>query len=360
MKEMSGAMEESMADGDKEQLEEDVAMLRQVMDNLLAFSFSQEELLYRVKNLKRGAPAFNKNLKTQQDLRLQFQHVDDSLFALSLRNPMLNEPITKEIGNVFYNIEKALENLVESNISKGSSHQQYTISSANRLADMLSTILNSMQMSLSGSGQGKPKPSSGKGEMQLPDIMMKQKGLGEKMKEGMKKGKESGKKEGEGKEGDKGQKPGQSGNNGKEGDGGTDGEGNAKAIMEIYKEQRQLREALQNELNKKGMSGSGQNALDKMKDIEKQLLNQGFKNQTLEKVLNLNYELLKLEKALQQQGEEEKRQAETRKNEFDGSKGALTPALKEYLNSIEILNRQSLPLRSNFNQKVKEYFNVND
>ena len=45
--------------------------------------------------------------------------------------------------------------------------------------------------------------------MQLPDIMMKQKGLGEKMKDGMKKGKESGPKEGDGKDGDKGQKPGQ-------------------------------------------------------------------------------------------------------------------------------------------------------
>ena len=130
--------------------------------------------------------------------------------------------------------------------------------------------------------------------------------------------------------------------------------------MEIYKEQRQLREALQNELNKKGMSGSGQNAIDKMKDIEKQLLNQGFKNETLEKVLNLNYELLKLDKAIQQQGEEEKRQAETNKKQIDGLKRSLTPALKEYLNSIEILNRQSLPLRPNFSQKVKEYFNVND
>ena len=32
----------------------------------------------------------------------------------------------------------------------------------------------------------------------------------------------------------------------------------------------------------------------------------------------------------------------------------------QYLNSIEILNRQSLPLRSNFNQKVQEYFKSND
>ena len=366
MKQMAGAMEQSMAGGEMEQMEEDVAMLRQVMDNLLSFSFSEEDLMNRFKNLKRGAPSYNKFLKTQQDLRLQFQHVDDSLFALSLRNPQMNELITKEIGSVQYNIEKALDHLVESNVSRGVSHQQYTISSSNKLADMLSNILNNMQMSLSGSGQGKPKPSSGQGEMQLPDIMMKQKGLGEKMKEGMKKGKESGKKEGEGKEGEKGQKPGQkpgqSGNGGKEGEGenGSDGEGNAKEIMEIYKEQRQLREALQNELNQKGMSGNGQNALDAMKNIEKQLLNKGFKNETLQKVLDLNYELLKLDKAIQQQGEEEKREAETNKNQFNGNKGSLTPALKEYLNSIEILNRQSLPLRSNFNKKVKEYFNTND
>ncbi len=278
----------------------------------------------------------------------------------------MNEPITKEIGNVHYNIEKSLENLVETNILKGTSHQQYTVSSANKLADMLSDVLNNMQMSLSGSGQGKPKPSSGKGEMQLPDIMMKQKGLGEKMKDGLKKGKESGPKEGDGKDGDKGQKtgqkPGKSGNSGESGEGenGSDGEGNAKAIMEIYKEQRQLREALQNELNKKGLSGNGQNAIDAMKNIEKQLLNQGFKNDVLQKMQNLKYELLKLDKAIQQQGEEEKRQAETNTKAFEGSKNSLTPAIKEYLNSIEILNRQSLPLRSNFNQKVKQYFNAND
>jgi hypothetical protein len=281
---------------------------------------------------------------------------------------MLSEPITKEIGNAYYNMEKAVEYLVESNVSRGISHQQYTISSANKLADMLSDVLNSMQMSLSGSGQGKPKPSSGKGEMQLPDIMMKQKGLGDKMKDGMKKGEESGNKEGEGKDGESGekqgkksgQKLGQSGSEGEGGEGGKDWEGNAKEIMEIYKEQRQLREALQKELNKKGMSGNGQNALDAMKDIEKQLLNQGFKNETLQKALNLNYEFLKLDKAMQQQGEEEKRQAEVNTKQFDGSKGALTPELKEYLNSIEILNRQSLPLRSNFSLKVKEYFNTND
>jgi hypothetical protein len=37
------------------------------------------------------------------------------------------------------------------------------------------------------------------------------------------------------------------------------------------------------ELNKQGLGGSGQNALEKMKEIEKQILNKGFKNETLQK-----------------------------------------------------------------------------
>ena len=369
---MSMKMSESMESGDMEQMEEDVKMLRQILDNLLAFSFSQEDLMGQFKGLKRGAPSFNKNLKIQQDLKQQFKHVDDSLFAMSLRNPKIAENVTKEIGNVHYNIDKAIDNLVEADLPKGLSHQQYTISASNKLADFLSDILNNMQMSLSGMGQGKPKPGKGEGQgMQLPDIIKKQDALGEKMKEGMKKGSKPGdsKKPGDGKkpgEGDKGKsgKDGKSGNGdsqgGKDGENGQDGEGDAKAIMEIYKEQKQLRDALQNELNKKGIGGSGQNALDKMKDIEKQLLNKGFKNEILQKVLNVKQELLKLDIAIQEQGEEEKRQSQTNKKEFNNQSKALPSSLQDYLNSIEILNRQSLPLRSNFNQKVQEYFKKND
>ena len=127
--------------------------------------------------------------------------------------------------------------------------------------------------------------------------------------------------------------------------------------MEIYIEQKQLREALQNELNKKGVGGNGQNVLEQMKLIEKQLLNKGFKNETLLNILNLKQELLKLNTAVQQQGEESKRQSESNKKDYNNQSNALPPALLDYLNSIEILNRQSLPLRSNFNQKVQEYFN---
>ena len=378
MKQMSQQMKEKMASGEMEQLEEDVKMMRQILDNLLAFSFSQEELMKQFKGLQKGAPSYNKFLKQQQDLKQQFKHVDDSLFAMSLRNEMITEKVTEEIGNVLYNVDKSLESLAEAYIPKGVSHQQYATSASNRLADFLSDILNSMQMSMPGQGAGKPKPGKGQGGMQLPDIIQKQKGLGEKMKDGMEKGEkpgdgEKGEKPGEkpgGKEGgkdgkdgkdgkkgkgkEKGNKPGEGGSGG--GQGNNDGEENARELMEIYQAQRRLREQLQDALEKQGLTPGGQKVLDQMKDAEKQMLNKGFKNEVLQRMLNINYEMLKLEKAVQQQGEDSKRQSETNKKEYTNQAKPLSPELQQYLNSVEILNRQSLPLRPNYNQKVQEYF----
>ena len=137
-------------------------------------------------------------------------------------------------------------------------------------------------------------------------------------------------------------------------------DGDAGKVLEIIKEQQKLRDALQKALEKEGMSGMGQNALQQMKDIEKELINKGFKNETLNKILNLKHELLKLENAIQQQGEDNKRKSNSNNKNYKGTTIDLSKELKDYLNSIEILNRQSLPLQPNYNQKVQEYFKSND
>jgi hypothetical protein len=347
MKLMAQKMGESLAGNEMGQMEEDVKMLRQILDNLLAFSIGQENVLSQFRDIGRGSPAFNKNIRLQQDLKQQFKHVDDSLFSLSLRNPKIAEDITKEIGNVHYNIDKSLASLSDAQIPKGLSHQQYAVAAANKLGDFLSELLSNMQSSLSSMSSGKPKPGSGQG-MQLPDIIKKQEGLGDKIKEGLKKGQKLG--------GSNSDKNGV-GSKSKNGDAQGFEEGDAQAIMEIYKEQKQLREALENELLKQGVDGSGGHVMEQMKQLEKQLLNKGFKNEVLQKILNIKQELLKLKTALQQQGEESKRQSEVNTKDFDNQSKALPDALLDYLNSIEILNRQSLPLRSNFELKVQEYFN---
>ena len=380
MKQMGQKMQSAMQGGEMEQLEEDVKVLRQILDNLLAYSFSQEDVMGQFRNAGNRNANFAKYLKKQQDLKVQFSHVDDSIFAMSLRNPRITEEITKEVGNVHYYVDKALTDLADNVVPRGVSNQQYAITSANKLADFLSDALNNMQMEMSGQGQGqgKGKGKSGK-DVQLSDIIQKQQGLSQKMQKGMKEGGEEKGQEGEGKDGESQkdggkQKGGQKGgkeSGGKQpggkqgqgqgdGEGGDGGEGNAEKLLEIYKEQQQLRESLQQMLDKQGMGGNGQAALRQMKDIEKQLLDKGFKNETLQKMQNLKQELLKLDKAMLQQGQENKRQSETNKKEFNNTANQLPDALKDYLNSVEILNRQTLPLRPNFNQKVQTYFKGND
>jgi hypothetical protein len=136
--------------------------------------------------------------------------------------------------------------------------------------------------------------------MQLPDI--KKQGVGDKIKEGMVRKRARGRRKG-----DQTKK-------GKDGfqDGGM-GEVDAQALLEIYKEQKQLHEALENELNKQGLGGSGQNALEKMKD-RKQILNKGLRERDIAKILNVKQELLKLNSAVQQQGKKEATIGATKKS----------------------------------------------
>ncbi|GAA4761378.1 MULTISPECIES: DUF4175 family protein [Flavobacterium] len=371
MQQMGQSMQMDMQGGEQEQLEEDVKMLRQILDNLVEVSFSQENLIKSVKEVNGNNASFAKNLKRQQDLKNQFRYVDDSLFAMSLRNPKIGDKVIIEIGNIHYNMDKSIVSFTENQIGRGTSSQQFALTGANTLANLLADILNSMQMQMSGQGQGSPKPGKGQGSgMQLPDIIKKQQGLGEKMQEG---NKEGGDKQGE-KPGQKpGQKPGEgmSGgqNGGKSGQSGqsqnaegsdSDGEGNAKQVLDILKEQRQLRESLENELKKHGLTGAGQDALSKMKQIEKQLINKGFTQDVVQKALNLKYDLLNLEEAVQKQNQDNKREGITNKREFQNTAPALPQKLQDYLNSIEILNRQTLPLRSQFNKRVQDYFKEND
>jgi hypothetical protein len=83
----------------------------------------------------------------------------------------------------------------------------------------------------------------------------------------------------------------------------------------------------------------------------KQLLNKGFKNETLQKILNVkqNYKI-KLSCSTTRGGKATIREQQ---REFNNESKPLPDALLDYLNSIEILNRQSLPLRSNLTARFK-------
>lgn len=371
MKQMSQQMNMQMQGGQMETLDEDIEMLRQILDNLVVFSFEQEALMEEFNVIEYGNPVFGKKLIKQNDLKQNFQHIDDSLFSLSLRQPMLGVKINKSLTTVEFNLDKSLDRLADNMLSQGISSQKYTITGANELAILLSDLLGNLQNQMSmGAGSGKGGKGMGKGEgdgkgFQLPDIIKKQESLNEKMEQGVEKGKK-GKdgEEGEGQGEGKGEGEG-SGSNGKDGDkDGETGNGNSEEmngeLYQIYMEQQMLREQLQDRLNQLGKKGAAGNLLKEMEQIEQQLLDKGFNQGTLERMLNLKHELLKLDKATFEQGEEMKRESRTNYTDFQNTTKLSPEDIKKYFNTVEILNRSALPLRQEYKQKVKEYFKNNN
>ena len=117
------------------------------------------------------------------------------------------------------------------------------------------------------------------------------------------------------------------------------------------------RQALQDKLKEKGLSNkAGSELLRRMEEVEQELLEKGFNDNTLSKMLDLKHELLKLEDATLEQGEEQKRESKSNNKTYNNNSNSSIERVKEYFNTTEILNRQVLPLRQNYKRKVQEYF----
>lgn len=395
MKELSNKLEQSSSSSGADSVSEDAEVLGQILDNLVVFTFKQESLIDTL-NENEGAFANQSSaIRKQQELRALFEHVDDSLFALSLRVPEISEEINKEVTDIYYNLDKTIENITDSRIYQGISYQKYVLTSGNTLSDLLANILDNMQDSM--------KPGNGSGDsqdFQLPDIIKGQNSLNEKMgKAGEGNESKLGKEGKEGSEGENGKtgKEGKSGKNGENGENGESGKGGQKGgsepgsngkngdsgqqgtsgangntglseeglkeIYEIYKQQEilksKLEEQLQNMINSSDR-GLGEKLVKQMSDFQDSLLENGITRSTIEKAAIIQYQLLKLEGAAMKQGKKEERESNANKQNYTNPLMDKPAIFNFYNNENEILNRQVLPLQQNYQGRIKDYFKDND
>lgn len=328
MKVISDILTGAASNGGDSPNQEDADMLRQVLDNLLTFSFNQEALLNFFSQNSSNDSSFSTKLAKQQQLREHFEHIDDSLFALSLRQPKIGELVNNSIEDVYYYIDKSIEELTEFNFNMGLSSQQYVITNTNVLSDFLSNVLDQMNNQLL-------MPGSGKSDMPLPDIIMSQQQLNKSLKQ-----KSQPKNEGE---------PNSKGESSPSED--------SQNYYDIYQEQMQIKATLESILKSKGLSLSQQNLEDTFNKIEDALINKQSLSRSLFYQEQLQYKLIQIEKAINTQETDSKRQSDTSYQLFYNTKSDSLKFTKDFLKPNDLLNKQQLPLQQYYKTIIQNYFN---
>ena len=315
-----------------EQQIENIETLRQILENLIFFSKSEELLMLEMSTLDKNDPQYVVFMHKQGDLRNDAKIIEDSLFALSKRIPQISPIINREINVIQEKTNEAIDYFRERETYKGTAKQQYIMTAANNLAVLLGDILEQIQKELSSElpssqecqkpGNGKPKPG---------DLKKMQQELQEHM-ENMRKGEN--------------QTP--------------SGDGFSKDLVEMLAKQEKIRLALkefEGNLENSEDNKTLKDILEKMEKTEQDIANKKITFETLTRQKQIVNQLLELDEALREQGESEERESIQGVNDNRDEENILLQyeLLKSY--QKELLKTTPPSLTNYYKEKVNEYFN---
>ncbi len=334
-----------------EENEEDINALREILENLIQLSFDQESLMKQLNNTPINNPNYVKIAQQQKKLKDDAKLIEDSLFALSKRQPKIENIVNKEIGEINLNMERGIKFLAERQTPMASTRQQYVMTAVNNLALLLSESLDQMQQQ-----QQQSKPGSGSckkpGKNSKPSAATMQK-LQKEINEQIKKLKEgmdnpNGKKDGKGKDGQAG-KPQNS--------------GQSQQLGKLAAQQEALRRELQKlagQMDKEGKSGNGElkKIADNMEKTETDLVNKRITQETLNRQQEIMTRLLEAEKAEREREQDEKRQSNEANNQEKRNPNTFLEYNLLKQKEAELLKTVPPALNSFYKAKVNEYFNT--
>lgn len=343
MKEMAEQMQQEMEDAQEEQQEEDYNNLRQIVENLVQLSFTQENVLESFKKNINYSPKYVELRQKQRKIKDETKMVEDSLLALSKRNLTIKSFVNEEIARVNDNIDKSLKYLGERYTNNAVIHQQFAMTGYNNLALMLIESLQKMQEQMKAQKQNKGKP---KGECKKPGngepkagkkpnanaLQKMQDELAKQMKE-LQEGQNKGK-----------------------------GKPSSKEFAEMAAQQAAIRKKLQelgSKLQKEGKGGSLgdiKKTEDLMDKLEEDLYNKRLNNETFKKLNQIEIKLSEHERAEREQEQDNKRTS----NEGQEQDRPIPTSIQKYLDQkkkeTELLRTVSPDLQPYYQKKVKEYF----
>ncbi len=337
LEELAQQLSSALSDMQEEQMAEDMESLQQLLDNLIRLSFDQEELMDELLRVQINNPRYVELVQQQFKIREDSRMVEDSLMALAKRVFEISSFVTRELAEMNRNMDQSIAKLGERRLQEARVDQQFTMTSMNNLALMLSEVLDQMQEQMANAMPGSQmcqKPGKGKpSDAQMKDMGKLQDQLNKQMQQ-LKEG----------------QQPGQR------------NPLNAQQYAQMAAKQAAIRKALEemgNQMNGTQDQGDLARELkeisDQMEKSEEDLVNKVFDSELLMRQQEIMTRLLEAEDALRQREIDPQRKSET----ADELPRELPPSLQEYLkkrqDEIDLFKTVPADLKPYYRELVEEY-----
>jgi hypothetical protein len=323
MKEMQKQMEGMQSSMEMEMDMQNLESLRQIIHGLIKLSFDQENLMKQFAPIQQTDPKYVQLGQNQLKLKDDSKVLEDSLLALSKKDPFMGSIVTREVGELNDHIEKAVDNIKERRKANAGTEMQLSMTSINNLALMLNDhfemMMNMMANAMPGKGKKKSgnKPSLGKMQQQLNQQM-------EEIKQGGKSGRQL-----------------------------------SEEFAKMAAEQERIRRALQEMQEKMEQEGGkmpGGDLPGKMEQTEMDLVNKRITEQTIQRQKEILTRLLETEKSMREQDLDEERRGETAKDYSNDIPRAFEEYLRLKEKEVELLKTVPPKLYPYYKQEVGEYF----
>lgn len=322
MKEQLQGMQNSM---EMEIDQQNLESLRQILHGLIKLSYDQEALMKEFNSIQQSDPAYVTLSQNQLKIKDDSKVLEDSLLALSKKDPFLGSIVTREIGELNEHLDKASSNIKERKKSNASADMQLSMTSINNLALMLNDhfdmMMQMMQNAMPSMSKSKKKQ---KGQKSLSEMQMK---LNQQMEEIRKSGKS--------------------------------GRQLSEEMAKMAAEQERIRRALQemqDKLKQEGGQPFGNDLPGKMEQTELDLVNKQLTEQTIRRQQEIMTRLLESEKSMREQELDEERKGETAKDYEKEIPKAFEDYLRLKEKEVELLKTVPPKLYPYYKNEVNEYF----
>jgi len=333
----------------------DAATLRIILNNLVTLSFAQKDLMNSVTSSGQNNMQYADIAHKQKELQDNAATIADSLYKLSKRNMKLQGIVNQEMDKINHNMDEAVAQLEKRQAPQAASNQQFSMTSINNLALMLSDALSAMQQQSQSKshspGMGSCNKPGGMGSKpSMSQLRKMQEQLSKQldaMKNAMMKN---------------GQSPGQKSGNKQGNKPGSQSQGaNSEELAKMAAEQQYIREQMQQAEEEMGDNKQGSGQLDgiaqQMSQNEEDIVNRQITDATLQRQQQIIKHLLEYEKAKQTEGQSPEFESHVAKKQFSGNPNPFLEYNTERTKQNELLKTVPPDLNSFYRNKVNQYFN---